>query len=52
MKVQVPYIMEDSTQLERDLFHFLKRLTHEHNRAHEDLFHFFNELDTEAELCS
>jgi len=51
MKVQVPNIMEDSTQLERDMFHFLMILTHEQNHAHK-VVSFFNELDTGKELCS
>jgi len=44
MKVQVPEIMEDSTQLERDLFHFLTSLTQKKNHAHKDLIHFLTSL--------
>jgi hypothetical protein len=54
MKVQVLDLVEDSTQLEGGLFHFLMSLTQTMNYAHGSLsVSFFNyELDTESELCS
>jgi len=44
MKVQVLDLVEDSTQLEGGPFHFLTRLTHIMNYAHEYLFHFLTIL--------
>jgi hypothetical protein len=44
MKVQLRVVMEDSTQWERWLFHFLTSLTQEKNYAHKGLFHFLTSL--------
>ena len=51
MKVQVPDFTENSTQFERDPFHFLTSLTQKRNYARKTVS-FFNELDTGREPCS
>jgi hypothetical protein len=47
MKVQLRVVMEDLTQRERQLFHFLMILTHEKNHAHKGLFHFLTSFTHE-----